>query len=123
MPYSKNNTRTVLKFHPRRTRSRQEPVIENPRSPVRLSRLMALAIRFEDLLRSGEVENYSELASRYGVDRGRISHIMHLRLLAPILQKRLLDLKESKMSLKHVLPICKVACWEEQIEKHTDLKS
>jgi len=77
---------------------------------------MALAIRFEDLLKSGEVEDYSELAARYGVDRGRISRIMHLRLLAPDLQEQLLFLDDSQsdLSLKHMIPVCKIADWNRQ---------
>lgn len=68
---------------------------------------MALAIRFEDLLKPGEVADYSELVARYSVDRGRISRIMHLRLLAPDLQEKLLNLSESEEHLKLLMPICK----------------
>ena len=106
--------KTVFRFTSRSKQKRE--IKETPKPSVRLSRLMALAIRFEDLLKSGEVADYSELAARYGVDRGRISRIMYLRRLAPDLQEKLLFLKNSKagLSLKHILPICKFANWQEQ---------
>ena len=109
--------KTTFRFTSRaqQLREKKEPP---PKQPVRLSRLMALAIRFEDLIKSGEVADYSELSVRYGVDRGRISRIMHLRLLAPDLQEKLLNLGESEahLNLKAVLPICKTAYWKAQRE-------
>ena len=46
----------------------------------RLARLMALALRFEQLLRSGVVANYRQLASLGHVSPARISQIMNLLL-------------------------------------------
>ena len=61
----------------------------SPQLP-RITRLMALAIKFEGLL--GEVEglSYAELARLGGVSRSRITHILNLLYLAPDLQERLL---------------------------------
>lgn len=86
---------------------------------------MALAIRFEGMLRSGEVGDYSELASRYGVDRGRISRVMHLRLLAPDLQEQLLSPSAvpDNLSLKHILPVCKITSWKVQRKYFKQLTS
>jgi hypothetical protein len=58
----------------------------------RITRLMALAIKFEGLL--GEVEglSYADLARLGGVSRSRIRHILNLLYLAPDLQERLLFL-------------------------------
>ena len=39
----------------------------------RISRLMALAIRFEDLIRAGGIADYSELAQLGHVSRARIT--------------------------------------------------
>src|SRR5690349_4412203 len=58
----------------------------------RISRLMALAIRFDDLLRRGEVKDYAELARVGHVTRARVTQIMNLLYLAPRLQEELLFL-------------------------------
>jgi hypothetical protein len=58
----------------------------------RVTRLMALAIRFEDLLRAGTVKDFAELSRLGGVTRARISQIMNLLNLAPDIQERLLFL-------------------------------
>lgn len=116
-----NSPRSILKFDFRKKVPVQPTV--PARSSNRLCRLMALAIRFEDMLRSGEVVDYSELANRYGVERGRISRIMHLRLLAPDLQEKLLNPSDAheNLSLKHVMPVCKIASWKVQRERFKKL--
>jgi hypothetical protein len=53
---------------------------------------MALALRFEQLLRAGKVRDYVELATLVYVGRARITHIMNLLLLAPNLQEQILYL-------------------------------
>lgn len=58
----------------------------------RISRLMALAIRFEGLLRAGEVGDYAELARLGHVTRARVTQIMNLLNLAPDIQEALLFL-------------------------------
>ena len=49
----------------------------------RLARLMALAIRFEGLLRSGAITDQAHLARLGKVSRARISQILNLLHLAP----------------------------------------
>lgn len=67
-----------------------------PDAPVgripRLSKLMALAIRFDGLIRAGDVRDYAELARLGHVTRARITQIMNLLLLAPDIQEALLHL-------------------------------
>jgi hypothetical protein len=58
----------------------------------RVARLMALALCFDDLVRSGQVASYSALASLGHVTRARICQIMNLLQLAPDLQEALLFL-------------------------------
>lgn len=66
---------------------------ETPEGNVpRISRLMALAIRFDELIRSGEVQDYSELARLGHVTRARMTQIMNLLNLAPDIQEELLFL-------------------------------
>jgi hypothetical protein len=54
--------------------------------------LLALAVRFEELLREGTVRDYAELARLGGVSRARMTQIMSLRNLAPVIQERILGL-------------------------------
>ena len=58
----------------------------------RITRLMALALRFEQLVRSGAVRDYAELARLGRVSRARITQIMNLLHLAPDLQEEILFL-------------------------------
>ncbi len=56
----------------------------------RISRYMALAIHFEDLLKRGVVTDYADLARLGYVTPARVTQIMNLRLLAPDIQEDLL---------------------------------
>jgi hypothetical protein len=61
-----------------------------PRIP-RVTRLMALAIKFQDMVDRGEVRDYADLARLGHVTRARMSQIMNLLLLAPDIQETILD--------------------------------
>ena len=56
----------------------------------RISRLMALAIHFDGLIRRAEVTDYSEIARLGHVTPARVSQIMTLLQLAPDIQEGLL---------------------------------
>jgi hypothetical protein len=56
----------------------------------RITRLMALAIKFQDMVDRGEVRGYADLARLGYVTRARLTQIMNLVLLAPDVQERLL---------------------------------
>ncbi|MBX3433297.1 MAG: hypothetical protein KF847_08250 [Pirellulales bacterium] len=58
----------------------------------RISRLMALAIRFDQLIRDGAVIDQAELARLGHVSRARLTQIMNLLNLAPEIQEALLFL-------------------------------
>lgn len=58
----------------------------------RISKLMALAIHFQELLRDGVVEDQSDLARLSHVTQPRITQIMNLVLLAPEIQEEILHL-------------------------------
>jgi hypothetical protein len=85
----------------------------------RISRLMALAIRFDDLLRLGEVADYAELARLGHVTRARVTQIMNLLNLAPDIQEALLFLppvEAGRDPVKEweVRPIAAEAAWPRQ---------
>ncbi len=72
----------------------EKPERPKARTP-RISKLMALAIHFEQMLRDGHVEDMATLA-RYGqVTRARMSQIMNLLLLAPDIQETILNLPKT----------------------------
>lgn len=58
----------------------------------RVSRLMALAIRFDQLIRDGVVTDQAELARLGHVTRARVTQIMDLLSLAPDIQEAVLFL-------------------------------
>jgi hypothetical protein len=53
---------------------------------------MALAIRFDALIREGEISDYAELARLANVSRARVTQIMNLLMLAPDIQEEILFL-------------------------------
>ena len=86
----------------------------SPRIP-RISRLMALAIRFESLIRDGSVPDQKTLARLGGVTPARLTQIMHLLHLAPDIQEELLFLStSSRMVERHIRPIVRLIPWDEQ---------
>ena len=58
-----------------------------------MSRLMALAIRFDQLIRDGIAADYADLARLGHVSRARVTQIMNLLNLAPDVQERVLFLQ------------------------------
>lgn len=70
-----------------------EPVMDTPDGRVpRLSRLMALAIHFDALIRQGGIYNQADLAQLGHVSRARVTQIMNLLHLAPDIQEQILFL-------------------------------
>jgi hypothetical protein len=85
----------------------------------RVSRLMALAMRFDELIRSGQVTGYAELARLGHVTRARLSQIASLVCLAPDLQEDILFLPRTlkgrdPIQLRHLLPIAAIPDWRKQ---------
>jgi hypothetical protein len=80
---------------------------------------MALAIRFEQLLRQGVVADYAALAHLGHVSRARVTQIMNLLCLAPDLQEALLFLPRIERGrdpiiLRDLQPIAAVLDWRAQ---------
>ena len=88
-------------------------------SVPRVSRLMALAIRMQELVDNGEVADCAELARLAQVSRPRISQIMNLTLLAPDIQEALLFLPANAggcggIGERAVRRVCAVPDWRKQ---------
>ena len=90
-----------------------------PGTVPRIAKLMALAIRFEELVRTGEVRDFAEIAELGHVTRARVSQIVNLLNLAPDLQEEVLFLPavagdRSTMTERRVREIAGEADWERQ---------
>jgi len=94
----------------------------------RISRLMALALRLDWLLSTGEVSTLTELARLGHVSQPRMSHILNLTLLAPDIQEQLLFLPritsgKSKIHEKMLRPIAAQIDWDKQREMWSQVLS
>jgi len=88
-------------------------------SVPRISRLMALALRLERLVKDGQVTDYADLARLAHVTRARITQIMNLLLLAPDIQEAILFLpctngSRALIAERHLRPIAAVPDWRKQ---------
>jgi hypothetical protein len=95
------------------------PAAVVPGRVPRLARLMALALRFDGLLRTGRIQKQAELARLGHVSCARIAQILSLVHLAPNLQEAILFLPRiqrgrAPLILAQVLPIAAIADWKKQ---------
>ena len=89
----------------------------------RISRLMALAVRMEGLVRGGQVKDYAELARLGGVSRARVTQVLNLRNLAPAIQERLLFLEGEAGAIheRALRGVAQSVNWEEQQRRFEEL--
>ena len=85
----------------------------------RIAKLLALAHKFDGLLRQGAIADYALLARMGHVSRARITQIMNLLYLAPDIQEEILFLSPSLrgrdvIHLRHLQPIAAILDWHEQ---------
>lgn len=67
-----------------------QPEQPTPSRIPRITKMMALAIRLDHLIKSGQVTDQAELARVGHVSRARLTQIMDLNLLAPDIQEAVL---------------------------------
>jgi hypothetical protein len=80
---------TIQSLGHRQRRESKRKTASLPRIP-RITRLMALAIKFQDMIDRREVRDFADLARLGYVTRARLTQIMNLLLLAPDIQERIL---------------------------------
>lgn len=114
----------TLHVRPRRQQSRgsgppeQDPDTERRARIPRVTRLMALAIKFQDMVDRGEVRDYADLARLGYVTRARITQIMNLLNLAPDIQQLLLDGSVATgVTERAARNLTQLVCWYEQRER------
>jgi hypothetical protein len=87
-----------------------------PKAPVpRIAKLMALAIRFDQLIRDGVVKDQADLARLGHVSRARVTQIMNLLNLAPEIQEDLINAVGPGPSDRQLRPIVAIHCWRMQL--------
>lgn len=94
----------------------------------RITRLMALAIRFDQLIVTGGVADYADLARLGHVTRARMTQIMNLLMLAPDVQEEILFLPRvtagrDPIHLRQLQPIALVPDWRKQRQLWQSLKT
>jgi hypothetical protein len=98
---STSSFEVTFDFRPRKGRKNRGPnpadihgILETGNVP-RVSRLMALAIRFDGLIRHGQIRGFADLARLGYVSRARITQIMNLLNLSPDIQENILFLPKT----------------------------
>lgn len=111
-------------------KSRRKRVVLGPEAPKtelpgrvpRVARLMALAIKYDRLLRKGVVADLSELARLCQVTQPRMTQIMNLLHLAPDIQETILFLPPAMwgrdaVTERHLRELVSDIAWISQREK------
>jgi len=84
----------------------------------RISRLLALAHRYQGMLDRGEVASMADIARLGRISRARVTQIMDLLLLAPDIQEEILFLPvRDAITLREMRRLCAVVEWSEQRER------
>jgi hypothetical protein len=87
-----------------------------PRIP-RITHLMALAIKLQDMVDRGEVRDYADIARLGFVTRARLTQIMNLLLLAPNIQEILLSEvlpMQTPIPERTLRAVVQMVLWEDQ---------
>jgi DNA invertase Pin-like site-specific DNA recombinase len=87
----------------------------------RVTRLLALALKCEGLVRSGTIPEYAELARRGWVTRARVTQIMNLLHLATPIQEEILSWSEVEnerdpVSERALRRLTRIPMWSKQLE-------
>ena len=95
------------------------PVVENTGKLPRITRLMALAIKFDGLIRDAVVRDYADLARLGFVTRARMTQIMNLLNLAPDIQEQIMFLPKTMVgrdpvSERNLRRVTAIVRWDRQ---------
>jgi hypothetical protein len=110
----------------KRLRAASTSATPQPAAAVpRIGRLMALAIVLEEMLLSGQVSSYHELASLCHVSPSRVCQVMALACLAPDLQEAILFLAPRRPTVteRRLRDLLGSADWDEQRAAWNRLRS
>jgi hypothetical protein len=93
----------------------------------RITRLLALALKFEDLIRSGTVTNYAAVAQVARVSRSRVTQMTGLLNLAPDIQEEILFLpaaeaRQLRISEPSLRRLTATLLWNQQREQWRSMR-
>jgi hypothetical protein len=93
----------------------------------RITQVLALAIRFDDMIQRGEAKDYSDVSRLFGLCRERVSQIARLNYLAPDIQIELLYLPPTPtgrypISETAVRSIASTLSWVDQRRDWSEMK-
>jgi hypothetical protein len=108
--------------------ARQTGAVVKPGRVPRVSRLLALALRLDRLVRTGAIADYATLARLGHVSQARVSQIFHLLLLAPDIQETLLFLPPTErgrdpICLRQLQALAALPDWRHQRRRWQELGS
>ena len=117
---------SVKKPKPKSEKVDEAPVVKSRGNVPRISRLMALAIRMDEMLRRGEAQDTFELALLGKVSQPRVTQILSLSLLAPDIQEALLSLPRETSGKpaiheRNLRPIATEPMWDRQRQMWSEL--
>lgn len=108
---------------------KEGPAPDIPQGSIpRISRLMALAIRFDEMISAGKVADRAAIARVGYVSRARVTQIMNLLNLAPDIQEEILFLPLTRKGRdpireSHLRPLTSVLLWSRQRQMWAELLS
>jgi hypothetical protein len=107
--------------------ARQTRVAVGPGRLPRVSRLLALALRLDQLVRTGAIADYATLARLGHVSRARVSQILSLVQLAPDIQETLLFLPPTErgrdlICLRQLQALAALPDWQHQRRRWQELR-
>ncbi|MFO0383218.1 MAG: hypothetical protein ACK506_16065 [Pirellula sp.] len=105
-----------------------QPEQPMPSRLPRITKMMALAIRLDHLIKSGQVTDQAELARVGHVSRARLTQIMDLNLLAPDIQEEILGMSTYLTVTEHLgerdlRPLVFTPCWRKQRQLWQSIQS
>jgi Recombinase len=105
------------------TASERTAELAAPFPVPRISRLLALALKMEQMIQEGTVKNYSELAHLGQVSAARITQVMNLLYLAPDIQEQILSRHTPAAGLREstVRKLSSIVRWSEQRDRWREL--
>jgi hypothetical protein len=98
----------------------KSPAVPVGRIPA-LSKMLAMAIYYEELIKSGRIEYITDIAIMEGVTQARVSQIMSLLNLSPVIQEMILLLPRQfppckSYSIKKAIAIANKIDFDKQME-------
>jgi len=120
---SKEQERTSMPANRIRSRRRSPTAVAETTERVpRIARLLALALKFEEMIRSGVVGNYTVMAQLGQVSRSRVTQLTNLLNLAPDIQEEILFLRPEeaerlRISEVSVRKLSATLLWNQQREQ------